>query len=67
MCYERRKKNPYSDFDEYLRQGEPTQREAAFAWSTAIGLQAVDGLKTVYIRFVGTHSEYDSIKDIKNI
>ncbi len=40
------KKNPYSDFDEYLRQGEPTQREAAFAWSTAIGLQAVDGLKT---------------------
>ena len=33
-------------FDEYIRQGEPSQREAAYAWSTAIGLQAVDGLKT---------------------
>ena len=33
------------DFDEYIRQGEPSQREAAYAWSTAIGLQAVDGLK----------------------
>lgn len=28
----------YSMFDEYLRQGEPSKREAAFAWSTAIGL-----------------------------
>ena len=33
-------------FDEYIRQGEPSQREAAYAWSTAIGLQTVDGLKT---------------------
>ena len=32
-------------FDEYIRQGEPSQREAAYAWSTAFGLQAVDGLK----------------------
>lgn len=36
----------YLNFDEYIRQGEPAQREAAYAWSTAIGLQAVDGLKT---------------------
>ena len=36
----------YPDFDEYIRQGEPSQREAAYAWSTAIGLQEVDGLKT---------------------
>ena len=36
----------YPDFDEYIRQGEPSKREAAYAWSTAIGLQAVDGLKT---------------------
>ena len=39
-------KQTYINFDEYIRQGEPSQREAAYAWSTAIGLQAVDGLKT---------------------
>lgn len=33
------------DFDEYIRQGEPAQRERAEAWSVAIGLQAVDGLQ----------------------
>ena len=38
-------KQQYIDFDEYIRQGEPAQREAAYAWSTAIGLQAVDGLQ----------------------
>ena len=36
----------YTDFDEYIRQGEPTQRERASLWQTAIGLQAVDGLQT---------------------
>ena len=34
------------NFDEYIRQGEPAQRERAEAWRVAIGLQAVDGLKT---------------------
>ena len=34
----------YLNFDEYIRQGEPSQREAAYAWSTAFGLLAVDGL-----------------------
>ena len=34
------------NFDEYIRQGEPAQRERADAWRVAIGLQAVDGLKT---------------------
>ena len=43
---ETKEKELYINFDEYIRQGEPTQREAAYAWSTAIGLQAVDGLKT---------------------
>jgi fido (protein-threonine AMPylation protein) len=33
------------DFDEYLRQPEPQKREKGYAWQTAIGLQAVDGLK----------------------
>lgn len=36
----------YLNFDEYIRQGEPAQRERAEAWRVAIGLQAVDGLKT---------------------
>ena len=33
------------DFNEYIRQGEPAQKEKAGYWQTAIGLQAVDGLK----------------------
>ncbi len=39
---EKNDKELYLIFDEYIRQGEPSQREAAYAWSTAIGLQAVD-------------------------
>ena len=39
-------KQLYLDFDQYIRQGEAGQKERAQAWSTAIGLQAVDGLKT---------------------
>ena len=35
----------FSSFDEYLRQGEPTKKECASNWKTAIGLQAVDGLQ----------------------
>ena len=34
------------DFDEYIKQVEPSALESANAWRTAIGLQAVDGLKT---------------------
>lgn len=32
-------------FREYLIQAEPGRREKGYAWNTAIGLQAVDGLK----------------------
>ena len=39
-------KDDYIDFDEYIRQGEPDKIEKAGHWRTAIGLQAVDGLKT---------------------
>ena len=38
-------KELYINFDEYIRQGEPGQQEKAGYWQTAIGLQAVDGLK----------------------
>ncbi len=33
-------------FEEYIKQSEPSGRELGYAWYTAIGLQAVDGLKT---------------------
>ena len=34
------------NLDEYIRQGEPQQRERGEAWKVAIGLQQVDGLQT---------------------
>lgn len=32
-------------FKEYIRETEPAKRDKGYAWHTAIGLQAVDGLK----------------------
>ena len=32
-------------FKEHIRQSEPSKRDKGYAWHTAIGLQAVDGLK----------------------
>ena len=34
------------DLDEYIRQGEPQQRERSEAWKVAIGLQQVDRFQT---------------------
>ena len=45
-------------FREYIKQLEPNKRDKGYAWHTAIGLQAVDGLKT---------SEYLIDTAIKNI
>lgn len=45
-------------FKEYIKQSEPDKRGKGYAWHTAIGLQAVDGLKT---------SEYLIDTAIKNI
>ena len=36
----------FGDLDGYIRQGEPGQAARADNWRVAIGLQAVDGLKT---------------------
>ena len=39
-------KNPYEkDFEEYIRHTDASKKEKTVAWSTAIGLQQVDGLK----------------------
>ncbi len=40
-----KKKSPYElDFEKYIRNSEPAKKEKTYAWSTAIGLQQVDGL-----------------------
>ena len=33
-------------FKEYIKESEPAKKDKSYAWHTAIGLQAVDGLKT---------------------
>ena len=33
-------------FKEYIKEVEPDKRDKGYAWHTAIGLQAVDGLET---------------------
>lgn len=45
-------------FEEYEHESDPSKRERLYAWQTAIGLQAVDGLKT---------SDYLKDLAIKNI
>jgi fido (protein-threonine AMPylation protein) len=45
-------------FREYIKESEPTKRDKGYAWHTAIGLQAVDGLKT---------SEYLAHTAVRNI
>ena len=51
-----------TDFEKYIRQGEPGRRERAYTWQTAIGLQAVDGLRTSdYLKeTAGRHIEGDA-------
>lgn len=45
MAEDKKIKQQYLDFDEYIVASEPHKRERAEAWKVAIGLQAVDGLK----------------------
>lgn len=59
-----------NELDEYIRQGEPDTREKGYAWQTAIGLQAVDGLKTsdYLIQTAGRHIEGDiTIDEVKTL
>jgi len=47
------------ELEEYIRQGEPGQIQKSEAWKTAIGLQAVDGLKTSdYLPFQFSTTEF---------
>lgn len=59
-----------SDFDKYIRQGEPPMAEKARIWQTAIGLQDVDGLKpSEYLKETARrHIEGDiSIDDVRSL
>lgn len=59
-----------SEFDEYIRGGEPGRSEKAAAWQTAIGLQDVDGLKPskYLIETAKKHIEGDiTIDDVKDL
>ena len=40
--------------DEYIRQGEPQQRERIEAWKVAKGLQQVDKLQTSDYKYQGS-------------
>lgn len=58
------------DFESYIRGSEPNKREKASAWKTAIGLQAVDGLRTSdYLKDTAIkHIEGDiSIDEVKKL
>ena len=59
-----------NDFEEYIRQSEPHKREKGYAWQTAIGLQAVDGLKpSEYLKEKARqHTEGDiTIDEVKQL
>ena len=58
------------DFESYIRGSEPNKIEKASAWKTAIGLQAVDGLRTSdYLKDTAIkHIEGDiSIDEVKKL
>jgi len=59
-------------FKEYIKQSEPNKREKGYAWHTAIGLQAVDGLKTskylvdTAIKNIEGDISIDEVQDLLN-
>ena len=58
------------NFEEYLRQGEPSKAEKAKVWKTAIGLQQVDGLKpSDYLIATAKQNieDYISIDEVKQL
>lgn len=46
MIRKERKELNQDPFKDYVRESEPDKRDKGYAWHTAIGLQAVDGLVT---------------------
>ena len=59
-----------NDFEQYIRETEPHRREKGEAWQTAIGLQAVDGLKpsAYLVQTAKQHIEGDiTIEEAKHL
>ncbi len=59
-----------TEFQEYIKQGEVSQKEKTYLWQTAIGLQSVDGLETSeYLRHTACrHIEgLISIEEVKDL
>ena len=61
-------------FKEYIMQTEPGKRDKGYAWQTAIGLQAVDGLRpseyliaTAINNIEGSTNKEDLIKVIEKL
>ena len=59
-------------FKEYLKESEPDKAYKGYAWSTAIGLQAVDGLRpSKYLipilenLYISTEEFLKEIKELK--
>ena len=52
-------------FKEYMKQSEPNKRDKGYAWHTAIGLQAVDGLKTS--KYLIEKESFNAESNIKNV
>ncbi len=57
-------------FEEYIREANPSKREKGYAWHTAIGLQAVDGLstsdylKTLAVRNIEGEISYEEVNSL---
>jgi fido (protein-threonine AMPylation protein) len=57
-----KKKDILNDYEQYLRQGEPSRRKKALTWAASIGLQQVDGLQTSeYLHNVARRNIEDEI------
>ncbi|MCR5218424.1 Fic family protein [Treponema sp.] len=60
----------FEDFAQYLIQGEPDKKKKAYAWQTAIGLQAVDNLKPSAYLIETAKKNIEgkiSIKEVQNL
>ena len=53
-------KDPFKD---YFREAEPNKRDKGYAWHTAIGLQAVDGLETSDYLMLQNYYEENPVRD----